>query len=331
MSKLLATSISILFVSCGGFGSAKSKHTPPAGPTQTDGVSSQSRNDGDSAGPQKKDDNQPEKKDENLPDDSKTSQPSDSAPGKAAVLAPFSGIAQGMTFVKIPAGTFVMGSPDTREDWYADEGPQHKVAISEGINMQTTEVTQSQWAVVMGSNPSFFRRRENCPGEFATLNDIPMCPNNPVETVSWNDVQAFLSKVNAKADGYRYRLPTEAEWEYAARAGTTGAYAGDLDSMAWYETNSQAMTHPVHTKKANAWGLFDMQGNVSEWTNDWYGRYFPRSDVDPERPCLGAGDCVIRGGSWYNSPPGCRSALRDFNSKFTQNPRVGFRLVRTGT
>ena len=189
-------------------------------------------------------------------------------------------------------------------------------------------MTQSQWVSVMGSNPSRFQESENCPGEFTTINSIPMCPNNPVEMVSWDGAQAFVSKLNAKADGFQYRLPTEAEWEYAARAGTTGAYAGDLDAMAWYTQNSGSMSHPVSKKQANAWGLFDMHGNVWEWTGDWYGAYSGAQVIDPVGPSSGS-DRVFRGGSWLSAARGCRSALRGGYSPGSRISIFGFRLLRT--
>ena len=239
----------------------------------------------------------------------------------------------GMTFVKIPAGTFMMGSPYLEAGHEPIEGPQHQVTISKVFEMQTTELTQSQWVSVMGSNPSNFQKSHNCPGEFTTTNSIPMCPNNPVEKVSWNDVQACISKLNAKADGYRYRLPTEAEWEYAARAGTTGADAGDhnaggIDAMAWYTRNSGGKSHPVAKKQANAWGLFDMHGNVYEWTADLEGDYSAAQATDPVGPSEGRGR-VFRGGSWWNSALGCRSAGRGIDAVDIRDLSLGFRLLRT--
>jgi len=123
--------------------------------------------------------------------------------------------------------------------------------------------------------------------------------SRPVESVSWEDVRQFLSALNEKKDGYRYRLPTEAEWEYAARAGATGGYAENLDAVAWYQANAGGETHPVGQKKPNAWGLYDMLGNVWEWCADWYGAYPATLVIDPSGPSQGT-ERVVRGGSWVS-------------------------------
>ncbi|MBN2110118.1 MAG: formylglycine-generating enzyme family protein, partial [Methanosarcinaceae archaeon] len=159
----------------------------------------------------------------------------------------------GMEFVLIPAGNFRMGSPSGEEDRYDNEGPVHEVTIGQAYYFGTYEVTQEQWVEVMGSNPSYFK------GD-----------NNPVEQVSWNDVQEFVEKLNEIEGTDKYRLPSEAEWEYACRAGTTTRYSfGDSESnlgeYAWYNDNSGGKTHPVGQKKPNPWGLYDMHGNVWEW------------------------------------------------------------------
>jgi formylglycine-generating enzyme required for sulfatase activity len=244
-------------------------------------------------------------------------------------IAPFEEVHGGMKFVSIPAGTFMMGSPDTESGRYDDEGPQHQVTISKGFELQATEVTQGQWVAVMGSNPSYFTSPEHCPGEHVESGGLRMCPNNPVEQVSWDDAQEFIQKLNSRGDGYRYRLPTEAEWEYAARAGTTGPYAGDLEAMAWYDQNSGDMTHPVAKKQANAWGLYDMHGNVWESTADWYASSYSSGAVtDPTGPSTGS-IRVFRGGSWYDGgAQGCRSAVRNGGSPGSRYGNLGFRLLR---
>ena len=217
----------------------------------------------------------------------------------------------GMKFVLIPAGTFQMGS--TTGD--KDEQPVHQVTISKPFYMGETEVTQAQWKAIMGTNPSLFQ------GD----------PNRPVEQVWWDDVQAFIRKLNEKEAVNLYRLPTEAEWEYAARAGTTTAYSfGDdasvLGQYAWYKDNAGEKTHPVAQLKPNAWGLYDMHGNVWEWVQDWYQRYSAEAVTDPQGPTSGT-HRGRRGGAWNNLDQICRSANR-YSVTGYRDDFLGFRLVR---
>jgi formylglycine-generating enzyme required for sulfatase activity len=210
----------------------------------------------------------------------------------------------GMKLVLIPAGEFIMSSPETEKDRSPNEGPQHKVRITKPFYMGTTEVTQAQWKAVMGNNPSEFQG-----------DDLP------VETVSRDDCQEYLKKLSAN-EGKAYRLPTEAEWEYACRAGsTTRFYSGDDDQalygVGWYNGNSGDKPHPVGQKKPNAWGLYDMHGNLWEWCEDGYGEYPNGDQVDPTGPAQGA-ECVLRGGSWLNDSGDCRSATRK-NPGFRNN------------
>jgi formylglycine-generating enzyme required for sulfatase activity len=206
----------------------------------------------------------------------------------------------GMEFVLIPAGSFMMGADKNFEDTVDNETPRHRVSISKPFYLGKYEVTQAQWTAVMGNNPSNFKGRRS----------------NPVEQVSWNDAQAFIKRLNQKEGHNRYRLPTEAEWEYAARAGTTGRYsfgddAGQLGRYAWCGENyNSGSTHPVGQKKPNAWGLYDMHGNVLEWVQDRYGDYSNSSVTDPTGPSSGS-DRVSRGGGWFFNPQGCRTAVRD--------------------
>jgi formylglycine-generating enzyme required for sulfatase activity len=194
--------------------------------------------------------------------------------------------AMGMEFVKVAAGEFMMGCSTGDEQCQADEKPRHRVQITRSFEIGKYEVTQAQWVSVMGSNPS------------SNKGD-----NRPVETVSKLEAQDFLAKLNARNDGYRYRLPTEAEWEYAARAGMDSPYSGPLDQVAWYAANSDDETHPVGQKRPNAWGLYDVQGNVREWVADLYSPGFyevsPVGDPagpDPSTYAQGAGGLRGRGG-----------------------------------
>ena len=227
----------------------------------------------------------------------------------------------GIEFVWVPPGEFVMGSTSRHAN--TNEQPLTRVRLTRGFWMGRYEVTQAQWQAVMGENPSWFK---DCGGD---------CP---VERVSWNDVQEFIGKLNARSGGRPYRLPTEAEWEYAARAGTsTDTYAGDitqsfgndpvLNGIAWYRENSGSKTQPVGRKAPNAWGLYDMLGNVWEWTGDWFGYYRGGSVTDPVGPRSGSGR-VGRGGGWGSNARGCRSASRSRNPPGIRSSLLGFRLLR---
>jgi formylglycine-generating enzyme required for sulfatase activity len=212
-------------------------------------------------------------------------------------------------FVRIPAEEFMMGS----ENGNSNERPVHQVRISRDFEMGKYQVTQAQWEAVMGNNPSNFKGADR-----------------PVETVSWDDAQEFIKKLNEKDSSYDYRLPTEAEWEYAARAGSTGDYAGDLDAMAWYGDNSGSKTHPVGQKQPNAWGLYDMHGNVWEWVQDeWHSDYKGAPTDGSAWEDSSGSDRVSRGGSWGITGQYCRSAIRDGPPPDDRHRFLGFRLVRT--
>jgi formylglycine-generating enzyme required for sulfatase activity len=215
----------------------------------------------------------------------------------------------GIEMVWCPPGGFLMGSPASEANRYDDER-QHRVTLTRGFWMAKTETTQGQWESVMGENPSAFE------GE-----DLP------VENVSWDDVQGWLEKMNETTplpSGWKWTLPTEAQWEYACRAGTETAFAGDLDEMAWYDENSGSTTNPVGTKKANAWGLHDLHGNVWEWCSDWYGDYSSGSSSDPTGATTGV-IRVYRGGSWGNFAQDCRSAYRRGSTPGLRGNFLGFR------
>ena len=218
-----------------------------------------------------------------------------------------------MEMIYVEPGTFTMGSPGS-EDGRFDNETQHSVTLTKGFWLGKYEVTQAQWKSVMGDNPSCFKG-----------DDLP------VENVSWDECQEFCRKVNEAAKlqfGGEARLPTEAEWEYACRAGSTGAYSGtgNLDSMGWYYGNSGNETHPVGQKRANDWGFYDMHGNVWEWCSDWYGEYPGGSETDPKGPASG-GNRVLRGGSWNGNARSCRSAYRDWYIPGYRNWSRGFRLA----
>ncbi len=189
----------------------------------------------------------------------------------------------GMKFVLKPAGTFMMGSP-SNEPLRNNNEIQHKVTISPPYYLQTTEITQGQWKMIMGNNPSSFA---NCGDD---------CP---VEKVSWNDAQEFIRKLNQKENTSKYRLPTEAEWEYAVRSGGKDEkWAGTSDELklknyAWYDHNSTKKTHPVGQKRPNGLGLYDMTGNVFEWCQDWYGDYPSGSVTDPTGPLPARVVCFV--------------------------------------
>ena len=236
-----------------------------------------------------------------------------------------------LDMVLIPAGEFMMGSPkEVIEDelkshagdqWdkrhLPGEGPQHKVRITKPFYLGKYLVTQEQWQTVMNSNPSYFKG-----------------PKNPVEMVSWDDCQQFLGKLNAKpaAGAGKYQLPTEAQWEYACRAGSKTKYcfgndASKLGEYAWYDENSGNKTHPVGEKKPNTWGLYDMYGNVWEWCQDWWkdGCYGDLQVDDPTGAATGSSR-VVRGGGWFNSARLCRSANRGNNEPWVRTGPLGFRI-----
>ena len=225
-----------------------------------------------------------------------------------------------MEFVQIPSGRFTRGSPANEEGRDDDEGPQHEVTISKPFNLGKYEVTQAQWKAVMSELP------DKC--DFGSLTGEFVGDDKPIICVSWDDAQRFIAKLNAQASGGgKYRLPTEAEWEYAARAGEKGLYAGNLDEMGWYDGNAGGKTHPAGQKKANAFGLYDMHGNVWEWCGDWYGPYSSSAATDPRGPTTGS-IRANRGGGWSSTAQNARSADRFSNSPGSRGGDLGFRVVR---
>lgn len=234
-------------------------------------------------------------------------------------------------FVKISAGSFKMGTPSSEDKRDYDED-LHEVTISHDFEVQSTVVTQAQYFLAMGYNPSYFKSSSYCSSDFVEINGTSMCPNNPVEQVSWQDAQDFIAKLNATDADYLYRLPTEAELEYAIRAGSQTAYwygndADRLGDYAWFDGNSGSKTHAVGSKPANPWGLYDAHGNVWQWASDWYGKYSTSRQVDPTGAASGSGR-VFRGGGWYSYARYLRSGIRFYFDPGGRYYNVGFRLVR---
>jgi formylglycine-generating enzyme required for sulfatase activity len=241
-------------------------------------------------------------------------------------------------FVSIPPGEFDMGCSPSDSQCSDDEKPRHHVRLEKGFQMGKYPVTQAMWESVMGHYPSTFKG-----------------PDLPVIEITWNDTQEFLAKMNARHDGYHYRLPTEAEWEYAARAGTTGPRYGKLDDIAWYADNSGRQRidndelwrthrdnpdyclrqlldngdapHPVGQKQPNPWGLYDMLGNVWQWTDDWYHGSYEHQRAGNE-PGGNSGPKVRRGGSWAYGSQDERASARNFWGADQKGWCLGFRCVR---
>ena len=232
-----------------------------------------------------------------------------------------------LEMVWIEPGTFTMGSPATEPDRDDDEGPQHEVTITKGFWLGKYELTQGQWQSVMGTTP------------WSGQSYVQENPNHPAVYISWDDVRAFIAELNADAGSNVYRLPTEAEWEYSCRAGTTTRWSfgddeGQLGKYAWYEGNASSVGerygHTVGTKLPNPWGLYDMHGNVYEWCQDWDGSYSSNAQIDPTGPSSGS-EVVYRGGFFYATSGGAqyvRSANRIGKPRNYRSTGVGTRLVR---
>ena len=215
--------------------------------------------------------------------------------------------------VKVEGGTFMMGATSEMKNPNSNEKPVHQVTLTNDYYMGKYEVTQALWQAVMGSNPSEYK------GD-----------NLPVETVSWNDCQKFISKLNSLT-GRMFRLPTEAEWEYAARGGKESRgyqYSGssNISDVAWYDENSGSKTHPVGTKQANELGIYDMTGNVWEWCSDWYSSYSSSSQTNPTGSDSGSAR-VSRGGGWFNDASYCRLSVRFYYTPDFRLDILGLRLA----
>jgi formylglycine-generating enzyme required for sulfatase activity len=215
-----------------------------------------------------------------------------------------------MDFVRLPAGKFKMGSPQG----ISDELPQHEVTFAQPFYIGRHEVTQLQWEMLMGGRPG-----------------QSQSDNGPVTQISWHETRDFIKKLNGLNDGYIYRLPSEAEWEYAARAGEDGDYIKDLDEMAWHEKNSSAYIHEVGRKKPNAFGLYDLFGNAWEWCEDHATDNYRNASADgkpyykPDAPPEVA--CVVRGAAFDVKPHKIRAAFRGNNYATARKDSIGFRLA----
>jgi formylglycine-generating enzyme required for sulfatase activity len=223
-----------------------------------------------------------------------------------------------LELIWVKPGTFTMGSARDEPERDKAEGPVTRVTLSDGFWLGKTEVTQAQYQFLMGANPSTFKAAG---------------PAAPVERVSWIDAMAFCRKLTEREreagrlpEGCVYTLPTEAQWEYAHRAGSTSAYPGEPDATAWYDRNSGGSTHPVATKRANPWGFHDMAGNVLEWCLDWYGPYPGAAVTDPAGPGRGYYR-IARGGSWRTDAKLGRSAARAGGSAGRLDYTMGFRVA----
>ncbi len=223
-----------------------------------------------------------------------------------------------LELIWVAPGTFTMGSPADEPERNKAEGPRMQVTLTRGFWLGKTEVTQAQYQAITGTNPSTFDTAG---------------PEAPVERVSWFDAMAYARKLTERERaagrlpaGYAYTLPTEAQWEYACRAGTTGAYAGEPNAMSWHVGNSGGTTHPVGLRQPNAWGFYDMVGNVLEWCYDWWGNYPGGAVTDPTGPERGYYR-MARGGSWRIDLGAGRSAARAGGSDGRRDYTLGFRLA----
>lgn len=238
------------------------------------------------------------------------------APDRAPANPPFTISDLGLEMIWIEPGTFTFGSPPDEIGRHRGEGPEAVVTFTKGFWLGKTEVTQRQYEAITGANPSHFKEAG---------------PDAPVERVSWLDAMAYCAKLNEREraagrlpEGFEYTLPTEAQWEYACRAGTKGAFSGNPVAMAWYKDNSQDTTHPVGLRLPNPWGFHDMYGNVLEWCLDWFGDYRGGTATDPSGPAFGYFR-MARGGSWRVDL--FRSATRGGGSPGRRDYTLGFRLA----
>ncbi|RJR26659.1 MAG: formylglycine-generating enzyme family protein [Desulfobacteraceae bacterium] len=257
----------------------------------------------------------PKPGDNEKPGEQRGSEPEGRPAGRPGEVKTFTANGVSFKMIRMPAGEFPMGSSSGEPGRENDE-IQHRVRITKDYWLGETEVTQELWKAVMGSNPSHFSKcGEDC----------------PAENVSWHDCVEFINKINGIVSGGGFRLPTEAEWEYACRSkGRSERYCGgnDPEANGWFEKNSGGKTHPVKRKKPNAMGFYDMSGNVWEWCSDWYGEYPEGLAIDPKGPDAGGGK-VNRGGAYHNGAGFLRAANRDGDNPSVRSDRIGLRLART--
>jgi formylglycine-generating enzyme required for sulfatase activity len=244
-------------------------------------------------------------------------------PGQACTIPDL-----GLELVPVEAGTFTMGSPDDETDRDEDEGPQTKITLSRAFWLGKNEVTQGQWQAIMGTTVA--QQRDKSDKSVELHGDGP---GFPMYYVSWNEAEEFCRKLTERESaahrlpaGFAYTLPTEAQWEYACRAGTTGGFAGTVDDLAWHDSNSGGAAHEAGTKQSNPWGLNDLHGNVWEWCLDWKAEYPGESATDYAGPTSGE-IRVFRGGSRQTAPPSCRSAYRNGSAPDYRNVDLGFRVA----
>ena len=236
-------------------------------------------------------------------------------------------------FVPIKAGEFQMGSHEDEESREKNE-VQHLVKLTKDYEMQVTAVTQLQYFIVTGRNPSHFRKKESCDeNNYQVYFGLALCAHHPVESLTWDHAQRFIAELNKIQNNYTYRLPTEAEREYATRGGKDSVFpysfgfndTGELSNHGWFEDNSEKRTHAVALKNANPYGLYDLHGNVQEWVQDFWGDYSEEAVTDPTGPEEGRRR-VTRGGGWDGSAGRLRSAFRGGREDAAID--TGFRLVR---
>jgi formylglycine-generating enzyme required for sulfatase activity len=237
-----------------------------------------------------------------LPTSVKAFQNPGAQPPKAQTNAPKTNAKDGLRYLWIPPGAFTLGCSPGDAECFGDEKPALRVTLTKGFWLGETEVTQAAYQRVTGKNPSNFKG-----------------PSLPVEQVTWIDANNYCRAIGG-------RLPTEAEWEYAARGGSAAGRYGDVGQIAWYAGNSKSTTHPVGQKQANGYGLHDMLGNVVEWTNDWHSSAISKEAIDPKGP--GSGEFkVLRGGGWFDDPTLIRASYRSRIEVGDRDYNIGFRCV----